>query len=39
VRHVLDEARLAATGRPLEHDRKPALVGRAEQLDFIPRGR
>ena len=36
-RHVLDEARLAAAGRPLQHHRQPAGVARLEDGDFVAR--
>ena len=36
--HVLDEARLAAAGRALEHDRQAVPVGGLEQLDLAARG-
>jgi hypothetical protein len=32
---VLEEARLAAAGRALEHDRQPLLVSRFENRDFV----
>src|SRR6266478_791211 len=32
--HVLDEAGLAATCRPLQHHRQPFAVGRREDLDL-----
>jgi hypothetical protein len=35
-RHVLDEARLAAAGRPLEHDGQARGVRRLEQLHLAP---
>src|SRR5437867_11124648 len=34
VGHVLHEARLPAAGRPLQHDRHPALSGNREESDF-----
>ena len=33
--HVFDEARLAAAGRPLQHDRQARGVGRFVQFDFL----
>ena len=36
-RHVFDEAGLAATGRPLEHDGEPARVALLEDSDLILR--
>ncbi len=35
VRHVLDEARLAAAGRALEQHRQAARVGGREDLDLV----
>src|SRR5213079_1876091 len=35
-RHVLDEARLAAAGRALEHDGQARARSRLEQLDLAP---
>ena len=38
VRHVLDEACLAAARRALEHDGKPLLVAGVEELDLVAEG-
>ena len=35
VRHVLDEACLAAAGRALEHDGQALLVAGAEEIDLV----
>src|SRR5439155_18027481 len=37
-RHVLDEARLAATGRTLQEDRQAALVGGREEGELVADG-
>ena len=35
VRHVLDESRLSASGRPFEHDRQSAFMTRGEDADLV----
>ena len=35
MRHVLDEAGLAAAGGPLEQDRQARLVGGGEDFHFV----
>ena len=37
-RHVFDEARLAAAGRSLEHDRQPTCVAHGEDLHLVACG-